>query len=94
MIIIAISLTIIMISVIVYSICRMPSRACSHVREKSLLFENPADARRFEDLLVNGDYESVHRILKVLHQRGDIDIIESETEIYVSGQRSVSADKR
>jgi len=68
--------------------------AWSHVCDKSLAFEKRADARRFEDLLADGDAESVHRILKALQQRGDIDIIETEKEIYVSGNRSVSADKR
>jgi hypothetical protein len=94
MIIASILLTIFMISMIVYSLCRIPSRAWSHVCDKSLAFEKRADARRFEDLLADGDAESVHRILKALQQRGDIDIIETEKEIYVSGNRSVSADKR
>ena len=92
MIITAILLTIFVM--IAYSLCRIPSRAWSHVCDKSLAFEKRADARRFEDLLSNGDAESVHRILKALQQRGDIDIIETEKEIYVSGNRSVSADKR
>jgi hypothetical protein len=91
MIIIAILLTIFML--IVFSLCRIPSRTFDNVCSKSLIFENRADARRFEDLLANGDAESIHRILKALQQRGDIDIFESEREIYVSGQRSVSADK-
>lgn len=94
MFIITISLTILMISVIVYSLCLIPARACCAVCDKSLRFDNRADARRFEGLLANGDAESVHRILKALQQRGDIDIFESEKEIYVSGIRSVSADKR
>jgi len=94
MIIIAISLTMFMTSMIVYSICRIPSRACSNVCNKSLIFDNLVEARRFEDLLANGDAESVHRILKALQQRGDIDIIESEKEIYVSGHRGVSIDRR
>ena len=93
MIIASILLTILMISMIVYSLCRIPSRAYGHVCGKSLVFDNRADARRFEDLLANGDSESVHRVLKALQQRGDIDIFESEKEIYVSGHRSVSADK-
>jgi len=92
MIITAILLTIFVM--IAYSLCRIPSRAWSNVRDKSLIFDKRADARRFEDLLANGDAESVHRILKALQQRGDIDVIESEKEIYVSGNRSVSADRR
>jgi hypothetical protein len=94
MMIITISLTMFMTSMIVYSICRIPSRACGNFCSKSLVFDNLADTGRFVDLLANGDAESVHRILKALQQRGDIDIFESEKEIYVSGHRSVSADKR
>ncbi len=94
MIIVAILLTIFLMSMIVYSLCRIPSRACGSVRRKSLVFDNPADAKWFEYLLQNGDAESVHRILKALQQRGDIDIVESEKEIRVSGPRSVSSDKR
>ncbi len=94
MIIVSILLTIFLMFVIVYSLCRIPSRAYSSVRRKSLVFDNPADAKRFEDFLENGDAESVHRILKAHQQRGDIDIVESEEEIRVSGPRSVSSDKR
>jgi hypothetical protein len=93
MIVTAISLAIFMTSMIVYSICRIPSRAYANVCHKSLIFDNLAEARRLEDLLAHGDAESVHRILKALQQRGDIDIFESENEIYVSGHRSVSIDK-
>lgn len=78
---------------IVYSICRIPSIACGNVCHKSLIFDNLAEARRLEDLLAHGDAESVHRILKALQQRGDIDIFESENEIYVSGRRSASVDQ-
>lgn len=94
MIITSISLTIFMTSMIVYSICRIPSRAYANVCHKSLIFDNLAEARRLEVLLAHGDAESVHRILKALQQRGDIDIFESENEIYVSGRRSVSVDQR
>ena len=94
MIIIAISLTVFMISMIVYTLCCIPSRASGDVCRKSLRFDNRADAGPFEDLLANGDAESVHRILKALEQRGDIDVFETEKEIYVSGHRSVSEDKR
>jgi hypothetical protein len=94
MIITAISLTVFVTSMIVYSICRIPSRSYANVCHKSLIFDNLAGARRLEDLLANGDAESVHRILKALQQRGDIDIFESEKEIYVSGHRSVSIDQR
>jgi hypothetical protein len=80
--------------VLVYSLCRVPSRVCSEVCGKSLIFENRADAGPFEELLANGDVESVYRILKALQQKGGIDIIESEEEIYVSAHHSVSAGKR
>jgi len=77
---------------IVYSLCRVTSRTCRGVCRKSLVFSNAAEARRFEDLLSDGDAESIHRILKALQQRNDIDIIESEQEIYVSGHRSDFSD--
>jgi hypothetical protein len=93
MITISISLTIFITSVIVYSICRIPSRASANVCHKSLIFDHVAEAGRLEDLLANGDDESVHRILKALQQRGDIDVIESDKEIYVSGHHGVSAGK-
>ena len=94
MIIIATSMTVFMISMIVYTLCCIPSRAWNHVCDKSLRFDSRADAAHFEDLLANGDAESVHRILKALEQRGDIDVFETEKEIYVIGHRSVSEDKR
>jgi hypothetical protein len=77
---------------IVYSLCRVTSRTCRDVCRKSLVFSNTAEARRFEDLLSDGDAESIHRILKALQQRNEIDIIESEQVIYVSGHRSDPAD--
>ncbi len=83
-----------MISMIVYTLCCIPSRAWNHFCDKSLRFDSRADAAHFEDLLANGDTESVRRILKALQQRGDIDLFESETEIYVIGRRGGSADKR
>lgn len=94
MIITSISLTIFMTSMIVYSLCRIPSRACGSVCNKSIVFDSRVYASRFDDLLANGDAESVHRILKALEQRGDIDVFETEKEIYVSGHRSVSENKR
>ena len=94
MIIAAILLTIFMTSLIVYSICRIPSRAYDDVCHKSLVLDNLADERRLEGLLADGDAESVHRILKALQQRGDIDIFESENEVYVSGRFGVSIDQR
>ncbi len=94
MIIVAVLLTMVVIAVIVYSFCRIPSRACGSVCSKSLVFDDPADERRFEDLLENGDAESVHRILKALQQRGDIDLVETEKEIRVSGRCGASSDER
>jgi hypothetical protein len=62
------------------------------VCSKSLVFANKDEARHFEDLLSNGDAESIHRILKALQQRREIDITESEHEIYVSEYASASSD--
>jgi hypothetical protein len=92
MIIFSILSTLLLAFMIVYSLCRVTSRTCRGECLKSLVFSNAAEARRFEDLLSDGDAESIHRILKALQQRNEIDIIESEQEIYVSGLRSDSAD--
>ena len=93
MIVLATSLTIFTISAVLYSLCRIPSRAWSPVRDKSLIIDNVEDSGRLRELLANGDTESVHRILKSLQQRGDVDLIETENEIYVTGHQGVSAGK-
>jgi hypothetical protein len=92
MLIISILLMSLIISIILYSLCRIPSRTYCDLRRKSLVFASEADARHFEDVLSDGDTESIHRILKALQQRSRIDITESEHEIYVCGHRSASSD--
>jgi hypothetical protein len=92
MIVISILLMSLIISVILYSLCRIPSRTYCDVCSKSLVFAGNAEARHFEDLLSDGDAESIHRILKALQQRREIDITESEHEICVCGHRSASSD--
>jgi len=92
MIVISILLMSLIISIILYSLCRIPSRTYCDVCSKSLVFASKAEARHFEDFLSNGDAESIHRILKALLQRGEIDITESEHEIYVCEHGSASAD--
>ncbi len=79
-------------SVIVYSLCRIPSRTCLGVCGKSILFSSMSELRRFENLLSVGDTESVHRILKALQQRSEIDVIESENGIYVREHCSASTE--
>jgi len=93
MVILATSLTLLTISAIVCSLCRIPSRAWRSVRGKSLVIDNVEDSWRLRELLADGDAESVHRILKALQQRGDVDIIESQEEIYVTGCQGVPAGK-
>ncbi|HET6491112.1 MAG TPA: hypothetical protein VFG28_15255 [Syntrophales bacterium] len=88
MIIISILAIILITSIILYSLCRIPSRVCREVCSKSLVFDSEAEARRFEDLLSDGDDESIHRILKALQQRGEIELIESEKELRVCGPGS------
>jgi hypothetical protein len=92
MLVISILLVSLIISIILYSLCRIPSRTYCDVCSKSLVFAGKDDAKRFEDLLSNGDAESIHRILKALHQRSEIDITESENEIYVCDHLSASSD--
>ncbi len=93
MIVTSILLIILMTSVILYSLCRITSRTCCAVHGKSIVFSSRSEARRFEDLLSVGDAESVHRISKALQQRGEIDIIESESEIYVCEHCSASTER-
>jgi hypothetical protein len=92
MIIVSILFMILITATILYSLCRITSKTCLDVRSKSLVFADTAEARRFEHLLPDGDAESVHRILKALQQRREIDITESETEIFICDHRSGSAD--
>jgi hypothetical protein len=86
------SILILMTSVIGYSLCRITSRTCLNVCGKSIVFSSISEARRFENLLSVGDTESVHRILKALQQKNEIDIIESEREIYVCEHCSASTE--
>lgn len=83
MIIITISLIIIITSIIVHSLCRIPSRTCSNVYDRSLLFPSLAEAARFEGLLSNGDSESIHRIIKALQQRGKSANINPKSVFYL-----------
>jgi hypothetical protein len=92
MLIISILLMSLILSIILYSICRIPSRTYCDLSSKSLVFASEADERHFEEVLSDGDAESIHRILKALQQRSRIDITESEHEIYVCGHRSDSSD--
>jgi len=91
MIIISILCMILITSTILYSLCRIASKTCLDVRSKSLVFAGTAEAQRFENLLSEGDAESIYRILKALQQRREIDITESETEIFICDHRSDSA---
>jgi len=70
-------------ALLVYSICRAPSRACHPIELRTLVFLSPSAAAPFEDLLSAGDVESVYRILKALEQRGELLVIETEKEIYI-----------
>jgi hypothetical protein len=92
MLVISILLMSLIISIVLYSLCRIPSRTYCDVCSKSLVFAGEAEARHFKDLLSDGDAESVHRILKALQQRNEIDITESEHEIYVCDHLSASSD--
>jgi hypothetical protein len=91
MIIISILAFILVTSIILYSLCRVTSKTCEDVRRKSLVFSDTV-AMRIGDILSDGDTESVHRILKALQQRGEIELIESEKEIYVCEHRATVAD--
>lgn len=93
MIVLAILLTLMTATAVVYSLCRIPSRAWRPIRHKSLVLDNVPDAARLRGLLADGDTESVQRVLRALQQRGDVDIIERQDEIYVTGHPGVPAGK-
>jgi hypothetical protein len=92
MIIISIFFIILITATILYSLCLITSKTCLDVHSKSLVFADAAEARRFEALLSEGDTESIYRILKALQQRREIDITESEREIFICEHPSAPVD--
>ena len=79
-------------ALLVYSICRAPSRACHPFELRTLVFLSPSAAAPFEDLLSAGDVESVCRILKALEQRGELLVLETEKEIYIDCPKPCSRE--
>lgn len=84
----------VVIAVVLYSICAASSRTHHRIENRTLLFLPRAVAKPFETLLAEGDVESVCRIMKGLHQRGDIHIIETENEIIVTRPEPDEGDLR
>jgi hypothetical protein len=85
----------VVIAVVLYTICAASSfRAHRRIENRTLLFLPRAIAKPFETLLAEGDVESVCRIIKGLHQRGDIHIIETENEIIVTRPEPDEGDLR
>jgi hypothetical protein len=80
------------IAVVLYSICAASSDVHRRIGNRTLLFQPPDFAKPFEDLLAEGDVESVYRIVKGLAQRGDIEIIETEKEIIITRLEPLSED--
>ena len=80
------------LAVVLYSICAASSRLPRHIENRTLLFLPPAIAKPFEDLLAKGDVESVYRIMKSLHQRGEIHIIETRKQIVVTRTKPLPKD--
>ncbi len=78
------------IAVVFYAICAASSRM--HRRIRTLLFLPQAVAKPFEDLLSEGDVESVYRIMKGLHQRGYLHVIETGDEMVVMRPEASSED--
>jgi hypothetical protein len=72
------------IAAVLYSICIASSKMHRHIDHRSLVFRPPDFAKSFEDLLAEGDVESVYRIMKGLEQRGDLHMIETESEIIIT----------
>ena len=79
-------------SVIFYSLCRIPSRSYRHIDSKSVIFFHPEDAKHFGDLFSIGDVESIHRIMKALPNRKNIEIIEMDEEVYVINHNPASVE--
>ena len=92
MIAISILSIILVASVIVYSLYRIPSRSYQKIYSKSVIFVHPADAKHFGDLFSSGDAESIHRIMKALQRRRNIEIIEMDEEVYVINHNPASVD--
>lgn len=92
MITISILSIILVTSVIFYTLCRIPSRSYRHIYSKSVIFVNPEDAKHFGDLFLIGDTESIHRIMKALPQRVNLEIIETDEEVYVINHNPASVD--
>jgi hypothetical protein len=92
MITISIVSIILVTSVILYSLCRIPSRTYRHIGSKSIVFVHQTDTKHFEDLFSRGDVESIHRIIKILQQRERIEIIEMDEEIYLINHSPASVD--
>jgi uncharacterized protein YqhQ len=84
----------VVIAVVLYSICAVSSRRYYRIENRTLLFLPRAVAMTFETLLAEGDVESVCRIMKGLHQRGDIHIIETENEIIITRPEHDEGDLR
>lgn len=72
------------IAVVLYSICATSSNIHRRIVNRTLVFRPPDFAKPFEDLLAEGDVESVYRIMKGLDQRGVVHIIETENEIIIT----------
>ena len=92
MITISILSIILVTSVIFYTLCRIPSRSYRHIDSKSVIFVHPEDAKHFGDLFSIGDAESIHRIMKALPNRKNIEIIEMDEEVYVINHNPASVD--
>jgi hypothetical protein len=92
MITISILSIILVISVIFCSLCRIPSRNYRHIYSKSVIFVHPEDAKHFGDLFSIGDVESIHRIMKALPNRKNIEIIEMDEEIYIINHNPASVE--
>ena len=92
MITISILSIILVTSVIFYTLCRIPSRSYRHIDSKSVIFVHPEDAKHFGDLFSIGDAESIHRIMKALPNRKNIEIIEMDEEVYVINHNPASVE--
>ena len=84
--------SVILTSILIYSLCLIPSRIYGHINTKSLVFVHKDDRRHFGDLFLNGDVEGIHRILQILRQKELLEIIEMGEEIYLVNHNPASIE--
>jgi|WetSurMetagenome_2_1015567.scaffolds.fasta_scaffold09432_6 hypothetical protein len=90
MVLVCIVFVFVVVAVILFSICASSSRIYRHIESSTFVFLPRTLSKPLENLLADGDMESVFRIMKVLEQRGEIHIVETESEFVITKPRPAS----